>query len=95
MKKMIPLILKSLGVLLIIGVIGYFLYSYINTLKLNNDNLIIELKQSTDELNEIKFLEAEKNRIEKEKYVANLESQVKALNKENDNLKNQIKELSE
>ena len=95
MKKMIPLILKGLGVLVFIGLIGFYLYSYINTIKEHNDNLIIELKQSTDELNEIRFQEAEKNRIEKEKYVSNLEKLVATLTKDNNNLKDQIKELSE
>ena len=60
-----------------------------------NDNLIIELKEKTDELNELKFQEAEKNRLEREKYVSDLEKQVEILTKDNDKLSLQIKELSE
>ena len=73
MKKMIPLVLKGLGVLIIFGAIGFSIYSYIDTIKTHNDNLIIELKQSTDELNERRYQEAEKIRLEKERYVSDLE----------------------
>jgi len=95
MKKILPLLLKGLVVLLVLGILGFGVYSYINSIKTLNDNLIIELKEKTDELNELKFQEAEKNRLEREKYVSDLEKQVAILTKDNDKLSLQIKELSE
>ena len=95
MKKMIPLILKGLGVLIIFSAIGFSVYSYIDTIKTHNDNLIIELKQSTDELNERRYQEAEKIRLEKERYVSDLEKRNSILTKENKKLGDQVKELSE
>ncbi len=95
MKKILPLLLKGLVVLVVLGILGFGVYSYINSIKTLNDNLIIELKEKTDELNELKFQEAEKNRLEREKYVSDLEKQVEILTKDNDKLSLQIKELSE
>ena len=95
MKKILPLLLKGLVVLAVLGILGFGVYSYINSIKTLNDNLIIELKEKTDELNEFKFQEAEKNRLEREKYVSDLENQVAILSKDNDKLNTQIKELSE
>ena len=95
MKKILPLLLKGLVVLAVLGILGFGVYSYINSIKTLNDNLIIELKEKTDELNEFKFQEAEKNRLEREKYVSDLENQVAILTKDNDKLNSQIKELSE
>ena len=95
MKKILPLLLKGLVVLVVLGILGFGVYSYINSIKTLNDNLIIELKAKTDELNELKFQEAEKNRLEREKYVSDLEKQVEILTKDNDKLSLQIKELSE
>ena len=95
MKKMIPLILKGLGVLLVVGGIGFSIYTYIDTLKQNNDNLIIELNKINDELNEIRRFEAEALQAKQAKYVEDLEKQLKDLTKENQNLKDQIKDLSE
>ena len=95
MKKILPLLLKGLVVLVVLGILGFGVYSYINSIKTLNDNLIIELKEKTDELNELKFQEAEKNRLERENYVSDLEKQVEILTKDNDKLSLQIKELSE
>ncbi len=95
MKKILPLLLKGLVALAVLGILGFGVYSYINSIKTLNDNLIIELKEKTDELNEFKFQEAEKNRLEREKYVSDLENQVAILTKDNDKLSTQIKELSE
>ena len=95
MKKILTLLLKGLVVLVVLGILGFGVYSYINSIKTLNDNLIIELKEKTDELNELKFQEAEKNRLEREKYVSDLEKQVEILTKDNDKLSLQIKELSE
>ena len=95
MKKILPLLLKGLVVLVVLGILGFGVYSYINSIKTLNDNLIIELKEKTDELNELKFQEAEKNRLEREKYVSDLEKKVEILTKDNDKLSLQIKELSE
>ena len=95
MKKILPLLLKGLVVLVVLGILGFGVYSYINSIKTLNDNLIIELNEKTDELNELKFQEAEKNRLEREKYVSDLEKQVEILTKDNDKLSLQIKELSE
>ena len=95
MKKILPLLLKGLVILVVLGIFGFGVYSYINSIKTLNDNLIIELKEKTDELNELKFQEAEKNRLEREKYVSDLEKQVEILTKDNDKLSLQIKELSE
>jgi len=95
MKKILPLLLKGFVCLTVLGILGFGVYSYINSIKALNDNLIIELKEKTDELNELKFQEAEKNRLEREKYVSDLEKQVAILTKDNDKLGAQIKELSE
>ena len=67
MKKMIPLILKGLVALLVVGGIGFSIYTYIDTLKQNNDNLIIEINKINDELNEIRRLEAEAKQAKQEK----------------------------
>ena len=66
MKKMIPLILKGIGVLLVVGGIGFSVYMYIDTLKQNNENLIIEINKVNDELNEIRRLEAETKQAKRE-----------------------------
>ena len=95
MKKMIPLILKGLGVLLVVGGIGFSVYTYINTLKLNNDNLIIKIDEMNRELNDIREAELAAQKAKQAKYLADLEKQVKDLTKENQNLKDQIKDLSE
>ena len=95
MKKILLLLLKGFVGLTVLGILGFGVYSYINSIKALNDNLIIELKEKTDELNELKFQEAEKNRLEREKYVSDLEKQVAILTKDNDKLGAQIKELSE
>ena len=95
MKKMIPLILKGLGVLLIVGGIGFSVYTYINTLKLNNDNLIIKIDEMNRELNDIRETELAAQKAKQAKYLADLEKQVKDLTKENQNLKDQVKDLSE
>ena len=95
MKKMIPLILKGIGVLLVVGGIGFSVYMYIDTLKQNNENLIIEINKVNNELNEIRRLEAEAKQAKQAKYVSDIENQVKELTKENQNLKDQVKDLSE
>ena len=95
MKKMIPLILKGLGVLLIVGGIGFSVYTYINTLKLNNDNLIIKIDEMNRELNDIREAELAAQKAKQAKYLADLEKKVKDLTKENQNLKDQVKDLSE
>ena len=95
MKKMIPLILKGLGVLLIVGGIGFSVYTYINTLKLNNDNLIIKIDEMNRELNDIREAELAAQKAKQAKYLADLEKQVKDLTKENQNLKDQVRDLSE
>ena len=95
MKKMIPLILKGLGVLLVVGGIGFSVYTYINTLKLNNDNLIVKIDEMNRELNDIREAELAAQKAKQAKYLADLEKQVKDLTKENQNLKDQIKDLSE
>ena len=92
---MIPLILKGLGVLLVIGGIGFSVYTYINTLKLNNDNLIIKIDEMNRELNDIREAELAAQKAKQAKYLADIEKQVKDLTKENQNLKDQIKDLSE
>ncbi len=95
MKKMIPLILKGLVALLVVGGIGFSIYTYIDTLKQNNDNLIIEINKINDELNEIRRLEAEAKQAKQEKYLSDLKKEVDDLTKENQKLNNEIKELSE
>lgn len=95
MKKMIPLILKGLGVLLVVGGIGFSVYTYINTLKLNNDNLIIKIDEINRELNDIREAEVAAQKAKQAKHLSDLEKQVKDLTKENQNLKDQIKDLSE
>ena len=92
---MIPLILKGLGVLLIVGGIGFSVYTYINTLKLNNDNLIIKIDEMNRELNDIREAELAAQKAKQAKYLADLEKKVKDLTKENQNLKDQVKDLSE
>ena len=59
MKKMIPIILKGFIGLVIIGGIGFSLYTYINALKLNNENLIIKIEEVNRELNDIREAELE------------------------------------
>ena len=95
MKKMIPLILKGLGVLLVVGGIGFSIYMYIDTLKKNNANLIEEITKVNSELNNIRETELEAQKARQAKYVSDLEKQVNDLTKENQNLQNQIKDLSE
>ena len=95
MKKMIPIILKGFIGLVIIGGIGFSLYTYINSLKLNNENLIIKIEEVNRELNDIREAELEAQKAKQAKYLSDLEKQVKDLTKENQNLKDQIKELSE
>ena len=95
MKKMIPLILKGLGILLVIGGISFSIYMYIDTLKKNNDNLIEEINKVNGELNDIREAEMAAQKARQAKDLSDLEKQVKDLTKENQNLKDQIKDLSE
>ena len=95
MKIMIPLIFKGLGVLLVVGGIGFSVYMYIDTLKKNNDNLIEEINKVNGELNDIREAEMAAQKARQAKYLSDLEKQVKDLTKENQNLKDQIKDLSE
>jgi len=62
---------------------------------LNNDNLIVKIDEMNRELNDIREAELAAQKAKQAKYLADLEKQVKDLTKENQNLKDQIKDLSE